>query len=299
MSAYVITGPTSGYGYRVAKELAQHGTVVLVGRDPAKLERVRAELDDAVVVPCELADPDSVARAARDIIALRLPITALVNNAGVQNTAPAKTARGWDLTFATNHLGPFALTEALLPHLSEGATVVFVVSAVEDPDRKPARMAGFRGGRYISAAASARGEWQPGGSTKSGFDAYATSKQAALAATLALARETPRVQLVAIEPGFSVGTRLGRDAPLALRVVAKLLFPLVRPWIAGATTPARAGRVIANAALNPARETGVYLNERGEHMRGSALVHDPSFQDRVLAETRSLLFHATANGGRR
>jgi tetratricopeptide (TPR) repeat protein len=54
------------------------------------------------------------------------------------------------MTFATNHLGPFALTEALVPHLPDGASVVFVVSGVEAPERKPAKAAGFRGGRYIS-----------------------------------------------------------------------------------------------------------------------------------------------------
>jgi NAD(P)-dependent dehydrogenase (short-subunit alcohol dehydrogenase family) len=39
------------------------------------------------------------------------------------------------MTFATNHLGPFALTEALPPHLSDGTNVVFVASGVEDLDR--------------------------------------------------------------------------------------------------------------------------------------------------------------------
>ena len=81
------------------------------------------------------------------------------------------------MSFATNHLGPFALTEALMPHLPDGANVVFIASAVEDPERKPAVAAGFRGGRFISAEASARGEWAPGGSSKPGYDAYATSKQ--------------------------------------------------------------------------------------------------------------------------
>jgi NAD(P)-dependent dehydrogenase (short-subunit alcohol dehydrogenase family) len=79
------------------------------------------------------------------------------------------------MTFATNHLGPFALTEELVPHLPDGANVVFVASAVEDPERKPAVAFGYRGGRYISAEASVLGEWKPGGSTKPGMDAYATS----------------------------------------------------------------------------------------------------------------------------
>jgi NAD(P)-dependent dehydrogenase (short-subunit alcohol dehydrogenase family) len=97
---------------------------------------------------------------------------------------PAKSAQGWDLAFATNHLGPFALTEALIPHLPDRANVVFVVSAVEDPERKPAKLLGMQGGRYISAEASARGEWKPVGSRLPGADAYATSKQCCLATAM-------------------------------------------------------------------------------------------------------------------
>lgn len=74
------------------------------------------------------------------------------------------------MTFATNHLGPFALTEALAPYLADGGNVVFVASVVEDPERKPARAAGFRGARYICAGANARGEWKPSGSKPDALD---------------------------------------------------------------------------------------------------------------------------------
>ncbi len=87
----------------------------------------------------------------------------------------------------------------------------------------------FRGGRYLSAEASARGEWQPGGATHAGYDAYATTKQCELAAALELARETPRVHINAVEPGFSPGTGLGRDANAVVRFVTRyLLQPLAQ-----------------------------------------------------------------------
>jgi NAD(P)-dependent dehydrogenase (short-subunit alcohol dehydrogenase family) len=177
--AYIITGPTSGIGRATAFELAKHGTVVLVGRDRQRLNEVKKAIEqkgqNAVTVVCDLSDISSVRRAAGEIIALNLQIVGLLNNAGIMQTRPTKNSLGWDLSFATNHLGPFALTEALVPHLPDGANVVFGVSAVEDPKRKPAVAVGFRGARYISAQASARGEWKPGGSKQSGFDAYATS----------------------------------------------------------------------------------------------------------------------------
>jgi hypothetical protein len=47
--------------------------------------------------------------------------------------------------------------------------------------------------------------------------------------------------------------------------------------------------VLTRAVLNERGETGVYDDERGQPMRGSPLVHDPKFQDRVVAETRALL----------
>jgi NAD(P)-dependent dehydrogenase (short-subunit alcohol dehydrogenase family) len=192
--AYIITGPTSGIGRATALELAKHGTLVLVGRDRRKLDEMQRIIEQkgqhAVSVVCDLSDIFSVRRAAAEIIALHLPIAGLLNNAGIMQRRPTKNAQGWDTTFATNHLGPFALTEALVPHLPDGANVVFVASAVEDPERKPAKAVGFRGARYISAEASARGEWEPGGSKMPGADAYATSKQCTLATVMVFARDT-------------------------------------------------------------------------------------------------------------
>lgn len=69
--------------------------------------------------------------------------------ARIMEMRPTKNAQGWDTTFATDYLGPFVLTEALVPHLPDSANVVFVCSGVEDPRRRPAVVAGFRGGRYI------------------------------------------------------------------------------------------------------------------------------------------------------
>lgn len=164
--AWIITGPTSGFDRRAALELAKHGSVVLVGRDPARLAGVRAEIQGrpggrAEQVICDLSDIESVRRAAVEIVTLGLPIAGVLNNAGIMPIRPGSSAQGWDLAYATNHLGPFAFTEALIPHLPDGANVVFTCSGVEDPERKPAVTAGFRGGRYISAEASARGEWPP------------------------------------------------------------------------------------------------------------------------------------------
>lgn len=298
-NAYIITGPTSGIGRATALEVAEHGTVVLVGRDRRKLDEVQRAIErkrgHAVSVVCDLSDLASVRRAAEEIVALNSPTVGLLNNAGImQARAATRNPLGWDMTFATNHLGPFALTEALLPHLPDGANVLFVVSAVEDPERKPAVAAGFRGGRYISVEASARGEWKLGGSTKQGFDAYATSKQAILAAAMALAREIPRLRFNAVEPGVNPSTGLGGDSLGAFvrflqRFLIPLLVPLLMPFIKILSTPKRAAHVITGILTDVSGQSGTYYDEGGHPMLGSALVRDPTFQDRVVAETRAFL----------
>jgi NAD(P)-dependent dehydrogenase (short-subunit alcohol dehydrogenase family) len=167
--------------------------------------------------------------------------------------------------------------------------VVFVASGVEDPERKPAKMAGFRGGRYISAEASARGEWKPGGSKMPGADAYATSKQCTLATALAFARETPRLHFNAVEPGFSPATGLGRDANVFLRFLSKYVLSLLAPYMKYWSTPKLAAPMITKVLLNESGETGIYYDEKGQPMLGSAQVRDLKFQDRVVTETRALL----------
>jgi NAD(P)-dependent dehydrogenase (short-subunit alcohol dehydrogenase family) len=295
--AYIITGPTSGIGRLTALELAKHGTVVLVGRDRGKLDEMQKTIEQkgqhAVSVVCDLSDPASVRRAVADIVALHLPIVGLLNNAGIFPMRATKNALGRDMAFATNHLGPFALTEALVPHLPDGANVVFVASAVEDPERKPAKAVGFCGARYISAEASARGEWKPGGSKMPGADAYATSKQCNLATVMVFARETPRLHFNAVEPGVNPATGLARDANAFVRFLLKYIFPLLvpllMPFMKFLSTPKRAARVITKVLIDASGQTGVYYDEGGHPMLGSALVRDRKFADRVVAETRALL----------
>ncbi len=294
-SAFVVTGPTSGIGLNAALELARHGTLVLVGRNRARLEQVRSRIEQAggrtLSVVCDLSDPASVHQAVSEIAALDLWIAGLLNNAGMMSTRPGRNACGWDMTFATNHLGSFALTDALVPHLPDGATVAFVVSAIEDPERRPAKVMGMRGGRFISVEASARGEWLPGGAKLPGIDAYATSKQCSLASSLALARETPRLRVVAIEPGINPTTGLG-GTNAAMRFLFGQIITRLPPFRQYRSTPERAGRVIATILTDRSGRSGIYYNENGQPMQGSALAQDPAFQARVVAETRAFLAQA-------
>ena len=291
--AIIVTGPTSGFGLATALELAGHSPLILVGRDPQMLHEVRLRIERkggrAVPVVCDLSDIQSVRRAAAEIVALGLPLAGLLNNAGIAQTEPTRTAAGFDMTYATNHLGPFLLTEALLPHLPDGASIVFIASGVEDPERGPAKAVGFKGGRYISAEASARGEWLPGGAERAGADAYATSKQCVLAAAYEFARENPRLLVNAVEPGFAPGTSLGRDVKGIARFAMQRILPLFAPYIRYWSTPRLSARVIAKVLTNEEAVSGMYFDERGLPMQPSAQMQDSAFRKRVVAETRAFL----------
>ncbi|RRA48986.1 SDR family NAD(P)-dependent oxidoreductase [Acidipila sp. EB88] len=291
--AYILTGPTSGAGRATALSLATAGTLVLVGRNRDKLAETAGAVErlggKAVPILCDMSDLGSVRRAADAIVALDLRLIGLLNNAGIQNPHNAATADGWDNTFVTNHLGPFAFTQALLPHLDDGACVLFVGSATEDPERKPAVRAGFRGSRYLSAAASLRGEWVPGGSSKPGMDAYATSKQCNIVTAMALARENPRLHIHAIEPGIMIATGLHAHMSASRRILASVLVPLLMPFVKVLSTPGRAARVFTRILTDASATTACYYDQDGNPMQGSTFVRDRAFQDRVVAETRALL----------
>jgi hypothetical protein len=115
-----------------------------------------------------------------------------------------------------------------------------------------------------------------------------------LAAAMAFARESPRLHINAIEPGFNPTTGLGGgDVSAFLRFVQRfvvpLLVPLLMPFIKILSTPKRAAREITKVLTDASGRTGVYFDEGGHPMQGSALVRDPKFQDRVVAETLAFL----------
>jgi len=292
--AFIITGPTSGIGRATALELAKYGTVILVGRNPKKLDELQNIIEQkgqqAVSVVCDISDMTSVKYAAKQIIELGLPIVGLLNNAGIMPSKPTKSAQGWDMTFATNHLGAFELTELLASHLPDGANVVFIASAIEDPERKPAKVLGMRGGRFISVEASVRGEWKEGGSKMAGTDAYATSKQCILASTMAFARENTRLHFNAVEPGITRGTSLGGESMNAIvHFIFGQIMAVIPPFSTYSSTPAKSAKVITKVLIDPSGKTGIYFDEKGKPMLGSALSQDPKFQDLVVAETRAFL----------
>jgi NAD(P)-dependent dehydrogenase (short-subunit alcohol dehydrogenase family) len=119
----IITGATSGIGFAAATVLAGKGArVVLAVRDPTKGTDAAARIGGATEVrPLDLADLDSVRAFASG---WSDPVDILINNAGVMAVPLSRTPQGFELQLGTNHLGPFALTNLLLPKITDRVVVV-------------------------------------------------------------------------------------------------------------------------------------------------------------------------------
>src|ERR1700755_2693422 len=109
----VVTGASSGLGIETARALAGAGAqVTLAVRNTGAGARTAADIaattgrDDLAVAALEVTDPASVAAFASS---WEGPLDILVNNAGVMRTPEQRTPLGWELQFATHHLGHFAL----------------------------------------------------------------------------------------------------------------------------------------------------------------------------------------------
>jgi NAD(P)-dependent dehydrogenase (short-subunit alcohol dehydrogenase family) len=183
---FVVTGANSGIGLVAARELGRAGArVVLAVRDPARGQQAAATIPgDTEVRALDLADLASV-RAFADAWTGDLDV--LVNNAGVMATPERRTKDGFELQFGTNHLGHFALTNLLLPHLTD--RVVTVSSTAH-------RMGKIRLDDL---------NWQSGGYQR--WPAYGQSKLANLLFTLELDRLLTAagsdVRAVAAHPGYA------------------------------------------------------------------------------------------------
>lgn len=135
--AVLITGPTAGLGTATARGLALAGADLhLAVRNLPKGESLaadlRKEIPDSVVAvwECDVSDLESVRGFAGVFCDSVDRLDVLIHNAGILAPERQRSAQGFELTFATNALGPFLLTKLLLEPLERGAPsrVIFVSS---------------------------------------------------------------------------------------------------------------------------------------------------------------------------
>lgn len=124
----IVTGASGGLGAETARALASKGcSVTIAARDLSRAESMAEQIRSATgnnnvdVGELELDKPDSVRKFAANYLAGHETLNILINNAGVMACPLDRTAEGWEMQFATNHLGHFLLTCLLSPALVNGA----------------------------------------------------------------------------------------------------------------------------------------------------------------------------------
>jgi NAD(P)-dependent dehydrogenase (short-subunit alcohol dehydrogenase family) len=257
----LITGTTHGIGRVTSLELARAGAqVLMLCRDVHAGEAVRADIVTRVpgavvkVMGCDLASLESVRRCAQAVRRESPRLRLLINNAGTVSVAHRMSVDGYELTFATNHLGPFLLTNLLSGHLAEGARIVNVASRAYLRGRMDLEDVANPRARYRSAAA------------------YARSKLANVLFTFALSRRLAGAgaSVNCLHPGVIASNLL----PWWLRLVKPLIS---RPIF----DVERGARTTLFLALAPqvAAQSGVYFDEYQVPRPASALARDTAVQE--------------------
>ena len=220
----VLTGATSGLGLAAAEQLARCGaTVVLVGRDRQRCERVCRELSERTgnrslsTVEADLGDLRAVRAAAAELRRRFDTIDVLVHNAGALAAQRHETVDGLEVTVASQVVGPFLLTGLLLDRLR--ASMVARVITMSS------------GGMYASPLEVERLQM---GADYRGAEQYARAKRAQVTLNEVWAAHPcgQGVSFHAVHPGWADTPGVAASLPTFRRVVG----PLLRDPLQGADT---------------------------------------------------------------
>ncbi len=277
----VVTGANTGLGYETARLLAQKGaSVILACRDPAKARRAASRIGSprTRTLHLDLASPGSIRSAAGELEGERVDL--LINNAGGIQPRHAVNQEGFELTFATNHLGTFAFTGLVLERLLAvpGSRVVTVSSI------------GHRRGTVNFEDLH----------FERGYDyrkAYFQSKLANLLFGYELHRRLTEAKAatisVAAHPG-NARTEFGRDMSPFVRLMMR---PVMRPFTWWLMHDPQVGALAAvRAAVDPSVRGGEFYGPGGrsqftghpERIESSPASYDADAQRRLWAESERL-----------
>jgi retinol dehydrogenase 12 len=262
----VITGASSGVGLQTARQLAgQGGEIVMIARDQARGEHARAQVAEAaagqppVLLTADLSVQADIRRVAGEVRDRYGHVDILINNAGAAFSRREHSADGLELTWATNHLAPFLLTELLLPLLA-AAPEGRIVNVVSEFYGRKLDLANLQGER-----------------TYSYFGAYRASKLGEVLFTTELARRLngSGVTVVSVSPGPTRTNFAMPSGALGALLGVMQHTPMFKP--AG-----KAARGIAWAATAPApagHPGALYLRGKQLPLKGAAT--DPSLAAQI------------------
>jgi dehydrogenase/reductase SDR family member 12 len=211
----VITGPTSGLGEQVARQLAVTGAnLVLVARNEEKCARVIDEItplctgNKPVFVRAEMGDLESVRSACAAIQQQFAHLDVLIHNAGALLNTRQISPQGIEQTVASHVVGPFLMTTLLLP-LMNGGRVVTVSSGGMYTSPLPI----FDNGETLEMSAV---EYK-------GSKQYAIAKRAQVTLNEIWAQKQTATEFVAMHPGWADTPGVQESIPGFRRVTAPIL----------------------------------------------------------------------------
>jgi NAD(P)-dependent dehydrogenase (short-subunit alcohol dehydrogenase family) len=268
----LVTGASSGIGLAAVRQLAAQGEhLILVSRDLLRGVSSRDEVarlatgGEPVFLPADLSSQQSIRKLAKELHARFSSIDVLINNAGTASRSRELTVDGLERTFATNHLGPFLLTELVLDLLC-AAPAGRIVTTTSESHANQLDFDNLQGERKYSF-----------------FSAYARSKLANILFTYELARrlQTTDVTANCFTPG-PTATNFGRGGGGAMGLMSELVHLIGK-------TPEQAARTAVYLATSEdvAGMTGQYFH-RGRASRSKPVTYDDGVAARLWAISEEL-----------
>jgi NAD(P)-dependent dehydrogenase (short-subunit alcohol dehydrogenase family) len=249
----VITGPTSGLGEQVARQLALTGAnLVLVARNEEKCARVINEIaplctgSKPVFVRAEMGDLESVRSACAAVQQQFTHLDVLIHNAGALLNTRQVSPQGIEQTIASHVVGPFLMTTLLLP-LMNGGRVVTVSSGGMYSSGLPV----FDKGETLEMPAHKYG----------GSKQYAIAKRAQVTLTEMWATRVPQTEFVSMHPGWADTPGVQESIPGFRRVTAPILRTASEgadtiAWLAAVSPlPGRNGTFWSDREIRPTHKT--------------------------------------------
>ena len=221
----LITGGTAGLGYGSVIELAKHQPeqIFFSGRNQKKAHALIAEVKKiapkvkTTFIKCDISSLASVKEGAASFTQQASRLDILMLNAGIMATPAEVSADGYEMQFATNHLGHALLVKLLLPTLQStaklpGADVRVINMSSLAHDLAPQNGIDFA---TLHSKQEGMGGMIPGGR----WSRYGQSKLAQLLYSAQLAKHYPEITSVSIHPGF-IMTDLFGNIPFMVKLPA-------------------------------------------------------------------------------
>ena len=265
----LVTGSTSGLGKATAFALAQQQATVILGcRDKQRGEAVLAEIKagspaaNVDLLLLDLSVQQSVRSAVTELENRYDHLDVLINNAAVFKRHRTLTADGYETMFATNHLGPFLLTNLLLERL-KAATSARILT-ITAPSTMKIAFEDLQGEHKFRA-----------------LQAFGASKAANLLFTYELAHRlaSSKVTVNAFYPGI-VKTPLMREAPAPLR--------WLNPVFGQSPEPVAQSVVYYASSPEVQAMTGLFFNKGRQPIDSSPYTKDRAVQQQLWEASMAL-----------